>query len=493
MNRPAVFIDRDDTLVADPGYIDHPDKVRLLPGAAETVRRFRELGYLVVLVSNQSGVARGLFTEEQLQRVHQRLLELLAAEGATLDDAFYCPFLDGPEAVVEAYRKDSDWRKPRPGMLLAAAERHELDLRRSWMIGDSSRDMEAGRAAGCRTVLVGAAGGNAAAADFVAADLREAVAIVQREASPAGERAVAAAAAVDVARLAPTDVRAARPPRRSRWSWWVIAGMVVVWIVVLLQRNTIRAHWFAYRLERTESPFTRFAMYERLVKLEWAALGPAERLLSSPDPGVRSLALGVLGKLRNERVDVLLRRSCYDEDEEVRRQAIEAVITRHGADNVQHLRSLLAGPQERTAMMTAFALALEGSDESKALIIEGLGEASQPGVQVELIAGCEMLRLQEAVAALIELLGDPGAFEGETEQYRYARRLIEGNRSRLPVEPPDAMTAEFAPPRKQVVGERAAEALERITGQTPPPEMPADPEAMKAFWRDWASRRPATP
>ncbi len=155
---PAVFLDRDNTLIEDPGYIDHPDKVRLLPGAAAAVRRLREAGYRVVVVSNQSGVARGLFSEAQLASIHARLGELLAGEGTRLDAIYYCPYLDGPDAVVERYRRTSELRKPSPGMLLQAAADLAIDLRRSWMVGDGQRDIEAGRRAGCRTVLIESGG-----------------------------------------------------------------------------------------------------------------------------------------------------------------------------------------------------------------------------------------------------------------------------------------------------------------------------------------------
>jgi D-glycero-D-manno-heptose 1,7-bisphosphate phosphatase len=150
----AVFLDRDGTLIQDAGYIADPDQVRLVDGAAEAVRRLSRAGHLVVLVSNQSGIARGLFDEPALERVHARMEELLAAEGATLDGAYYCPYLDGPEATVAAYRRASDLRKPQPGMLLTAARELGIDLSNSWMIGDSAVDVEAGSRAGCRTILV---------------------------------------------------------------------------------------------------------------------------------------------------------------------------------------------------------------------------------------------------------------------------------------------------------------------------------------------------
>ena len=158
MKSPAIFLDRDGTLIADVGYVRHPDDVRLLPGAADALKRFRDLGFRLVVVSNQSGVARGLFTDHQLQEIHQRLEQVLASDGVRLDAAYYCPYLPGPEAVVEMYRRDSELRKPRPGMLLKAAQEHDLDLAGSWMIGDSPRDVEAGRRAGCRTILLSANG-----------------------------------------------------------------------------------------------------------------------------------------------------------------------------------------------------------------------------------------------------------------------------------------------------------------------------------------------
>ena len=174
-HRPAVFLDRDHTLIDDPGYINDPSQVILLPGVGQAVAKLRAAGYLAVVVTNQSGLARGRITESQLSAVHTRLMELLKAEGAVLDAIYHCPYLPGDEAVVEKFRRDSDLRKPRPGMLLAAASDWQIDLSRSWMIGDSTRDIQAGRAAGCRTILIGKADSQAHDADHLAADLPSAV------------------------------------------------------------------------------------------------------------------------------------------------------------------------------------------------------------------------------------------------------------------------------------------------------------------------------
>jgi D-glycero-D-manno-heptose 1,7-bisphosphate phosphatase len=154
MKKPAIFFDRDNTLIVSDGYLGDPAQVRLIAGAADAVARARALGFAVVTISNQSGVARGLFGEEAVAAVNAKLDQLLSRENprAKIDRHEFCPF--HPEAVVERYRKDSELRKPKPGMILRAAEAMDLDLSASWVLGDSPRDIEAGHAAGCRTILV---------------------------------------------------------------------------------------------------------------------------------------------------------------------------------------------------------------------------------------------------------------------------------------------------------------------------------------------------
>ena len=153
MKRPAVFFDRDNTLIVSDGYLGNPAGVVLVEGAADAVARCRHLGYATVVFSNQSGVGRGLFPEEMVHAVNARLDELLLDHnrGAVIDRHEFCPF--HPDATVEAYRADSDLRKPKPGMIYQAAERLAIDLSRSWVIGDAPRDIEAGHSAGCRTIL----------------------------------------------------------------------------------------------------------------------------------------------------------------------------------------------------------------------------------------------------------------------------------------------------------------------------------------------------
>ncbi|HUB26609.1 MAG TPA: HAD-IIIA family hydrolase [Tepidisphaeraceae bacterium] len=154
MPRAAVFFDRDNTLIINDGYLGDPAGVILVPDAPAAVAKARALGFAVVTVSNQSGVARGRFTELDVKAVDARMDALLmqADPRATIDRHEFCPY--HPEAEIEQYRINSDLRKPRPGMILQAAHALDLDLPNSWLIGDSPRDIAAGKAAGCRAILV---------------------------------------------------------------------------------------------------------------------------------------------------------------------------------------------------------------------------------------------------------------------------------------------------------------------------------------------------
>jgi D-glycero-D-manno-heptose 1,7-bisphosphate phosphatase len=181
VSRPAVFLDRDGTIVREADYLRSPEELRLLPRAADAIRRLNEIGFAVVVATNQSGVARGLLTEDDLAQVHRTLQQRLAKRGARLDHIYFCPH--HPTAGRGRYRQECSCRKPAPGMLLRAAEELGLDLSRCFAVGDSPRDLIAGRQAGCRTVLVRTGyGGRAEAesddplpADYVADDLAAAV------------------------------------------------------------------------------------------------------------------------------------------------------------------------------------------------------------------------------------------------------------------------------------------------------------------------------
>ena len=144
--RPALFLDRDGVVVEEVHFLRRPEDVRLLPGAAAVIADARRRGILVVLATNQSGIARGLFGWEAFAAAQRRIEALLAAEGAAFDMVLACPF--HPDGAPP-YDREHPCRKPQPGMLLRAAERLGIDLAASWAVGDRARDLEAGRRAGC--------------------------------------------------------------------------------------------------------------------------------------------------------------------------------------------------------------------------------------------------------------------------------------------------------------------------------------------------------
>lgn len=147
--KPAIFFDRDGVLIEDSHYVGSVAEVRLIPGAAEAVRRAQAAGFATVVVTNQSGVARGMFTEDVVRQVHSHI-EIVT--GVVFDRWEHCPH--HTDGTVAEFIVACDCRKPKPGMLLRAADALGLDLARSWMIGDRASDLEAGFAAGCRSILV---------------------------------------------------------------------------------------------------------------------------------------------------------------------------------------------------------------------------------------------------------------------------------------------------------------------------------------------------
>jgi D-glycero-D-manno-heptose 1,7-bisphosphate phosphatase len=179
--RRAVFLDRDGTIIEDTGFVSHPNQVRLLPGAGPAIARLNAGGALVIVVTNQSGIARGLFSEEDYRRTERRLDQLLGESGAHIDGYFFCPHLPEVNGPCEC-------RKPGTLLYRQAAEQFAIDLRRSWWVGDRARDVLPAGAFGARGILVLGESGVAQATGATithrvveVSDLAQAVEVILRE------------------------------------------------------------------------------------------------------------------------------------------------------------------------------------------------------------------------------------------------------------------------------------------------------------------------
>lgn len=153
--QPAIFLDRDNTIIRNDDHLGDPTGVDLFDDTIDSLHRFNDAGYALVIVTNQSGVARGLFTEEDVQSVHDTIRSLVREASGGRDllmHWYHSPY--HPDGHVEPFNIEHDTRKPEPGMLQQAAEELDLDLPGSWMIGDTPRDIRAGQNAGCRTILL---------------------------------------------------------------------------------------------------------------------------------------------------------------------------------------------------------------------------------------------------------------------------------------------------------------------------------------------------
>lgn len=173
----AVFMDRDGTINEEVGYLSRVEELKLIPGAAQAIRLLNEEGIKTVVVTNQSGVARGFFSEECVRIINSSLNDMLRREGALIDRFYYCPH--HPTAGNEPYKRVCDCRKPEPGMLLQAARELDIDLAASYVVGDMLKDLEAGRRVGAKGILVRTGyGNNVVVTDkpvYIAEDLLDAV------------------------------------------------------------------------------------------------------------------------------------------------------------------------------------------------------------------------------------------------------------------------------------------------------------------------------
>lgn len=167
----AVFVDRDGTMAKDVHYCSRPEDFELFPNTAKAIRLLNEHGLRVIVITNQSGIARGYFTEDTLASIHEKMITALAKEGARVDAIYYCPH--HPDNKCEC-------RKPKPNLVLKAAKEHNIDLKRSFMVGDLQMDIELGKAVGCKTILVRSplVNNEMVNPDAIALDLLEAAQII---------------------------------------------------------------------------------------------------------------------------------------------------------------------------------------------------------------------------------------------------------------------------------------------------------------------------
>ena len=174
-NNAAVFLDRDGLIIKDVNYLSDKCQIQIIPQVTEGLIELQDFFYLII-VTNQSGIARGIFTEQQLSAIHSELASRLERKGIVMDAIYYCPHL--PDANVKKYRVECDCRKPNPGMLIRASIAWNLDLSRSYMLGDRRRDLEAGLAAGTRSILVRSENSDCFSGYDEADNLSEAAAII---------------------------------------------------------------------------------------------------------------------------------------------------------------------------------------------------------------------------------------------------------------------------------------------------------------------------
>lgn len=174
MANRAVFVDRDGTMAKDVHYCRRPEDFELFPNTAKAIRSLNEHGFKVIVITNQSGIARGYFTEDTLAKIHDKMKRELAEEGAWVDAIYCCPH--HPD-------DNCDCRKPKPKLVLQAAKEHDIDLKHSFVVGDLQMDIELGKVAGCKSILIGDAplvNGEKVNPDAIAVDLREAAQIILR-------------------------------------------------------------------------------------------------------------------------------------------------------------------------------------------------------------------------------------------------------------------------------------------------------------------------
>jgi len=269
--------------------------------------------------------------------------------------------------------------------------------------------------------------------------------------------------------------------------WGIILGMVVVWSVAMLSRNTIRAYWWSHRLAVSETPNERLLYFRRLADLGDTAVPAVAKLLSKSDPGLRSFAVGVLHHAHSDRARELLQQACQDADEDVARLAMQGIAMRRNGIALQSLADIARAGNERRAMMATAAISELGTADARKLLLDLLESTKQTAVRVEAIECLGNLQVHEAVESLIDLLGDASVFEGTTEHGVMASRAFQAvqlhNAEDLVGGEAPALLVE----KYHVVWKCAHQALSAITGHTPilDTTQEADQQTIAAAWREW--------
>ena len=150
--RPAIFLDRDGTINEERGYINHPSRLILQPGAIEAVKLINEMGFLAIIITNQAGIARGYYTLDTLNKIHNKLIGEMTDGGAKIDALYFCPH--HPDGIIEKYAIKCECRKPKPGMINQALEEFSIDMANSYMVGDRYKDVLFGNKLNLKTILV---------------------------------------------------------------------------------------------------------------------------------------------------------------------------------------------------------------------------------------------------------------------------------------------------------------------------------------------------
>jgi D-glycero-D-manno-heptose 1,7-bisphosphate phosphatase len=527
MTRQAIFLDRDGTIIVDAGYVGDPADVALLPGAAEALQKLRAAGYLLIVASNQSGLARGYFGEDDLRAVHDRMLKLLAEAGVYLDAAYYCPFLAGEGATVEGYHLESDLRKPAPGMLLAAADDFAVDLSQSWMIGDSERDVQAGQAAGCRTILLRAESTEAQplheAVDaqgetnlqkkveaqrttdqHVVTDLREAAKIILH-ASPQPTSAECQSSTPTACKLVlppavdlPSATAMAPPTMNASAGgvpWRAILVLLLLFAAAMFGRQTLRAQWWTWRLARTDEPARRALLTQRLATLHPQSLAPTLKLLDHPDEQVRRAAAQIVGTYDDPAALAGLVRACTDSSAAVREAAFAALNQQPHKASVDALMDLATNERQEVAALALFYLAGRQDQRAHAMLINAIAQEEHLALRMEAISAARIYLVDAAVPFLLTALDDERAYDQPTICDSYGvqvlRRAIAAQAA--PADwPSDARIEVPIAPSPSVAAERA---LIQITGLDPQTIAPgtSTPRERKDAWseayRTWSAQR----